>query len=165
MLENRLKTMRKVKRKTQAEIAQVVGITQNTYSYWENGKVKIDNDSLRRLADYYNVTLDFLAGRKYRVTKPASEWRSDLREDYEHGDSFLRQYLEYCYGDIVYIDGTSSSVSIQNSVIGDNNSGCCNGAKTGSLEEMLLHFFNKLTVEKKFEVLEFAKKLNKENEE
>ncbi len=165
MLGNRLKTMRKVKRKTQAEIAQVVGITQNTYSYWENGKVKIDNDSLRRLADYYNVTLDFLAGRKYRVTKPVSEWRTDIREDYEKGDSFLRQYLEYCYGDIVYIDSASSSVSIHNSVIGDNNSDCCNRTKTGSLEEMLLYFFNKLTVENKFEVLEFTKKLNQEKED
>lgn len=165
MLENRLKTMRKVKRKTQAEIAQVVGITQNTYSYWENGKVKIDNDSLKRLAQYYGVTLDFLAGRKYRVTKPVADWRDDLKEDYASGDIYLRQYLEYCYGDIVYIDGASSSVSIQNSVIGNNNSGCCNGSKTGSLEEMLLHFFNKLSVEKKFEVLEFTKKLSKENEE
>lgn len=164
MLENRLKTMRKVKRKTQAEIAQVVGITQNTYSYWENGKVKIDNDSLKRLAQYYGVTLDFLAGRKYRVTKPVADWRDDLKEDYANSDIYLRQYLEYCYGDIVYIDGASSSVSIQNSVIGNNNSGCCNGSKTGSLEEMLLHFFNKLSVEKKFEVLEFTKKLSKENE-
>lgn len=165
MLENRLKTMRKVKRKTQAEIAKVVGITQNTYSYWENGKVKIDNDSLKKLAQYYGVTLDFLAGRKYRVTKPVPDWRDDLKEDYASGDIYLRQYLEYCYGDIVYIDGVSSSVSIQNSVIGNNNSDCCNNSKTGSLEAMLLHFFNKLSVEEKFEVLEFTKKLNKENEE
>lgn len=162
MIENRLKTMRKVKRKTQAEIAQVVGITQNTYSYWENGKVKIDNASLGKLAEYYGVTLDFLSGRKYRVTIPVSEWRADIREDYERGDSYLRQYLEYCYGAVVYIDGTANSVSIQNSVIGDNNQDCCNGQKNGSLEEMLLYFFGKLSIEKKFEVVDFAKTLSQE---
>ena len=38
MSENRLKIMRKTFGKTQSEIARVVNITQNAYSYWKTEK-------------------------------------------------------------------------------------------------------------------------------
>lgn len=59
----RLKEFRKKARVTQAEIAELVGVNQNTYSYWENGKTKIDNATLSKLADYFNVSIDELLGR------------------------------------------------------------------------------------------------------
>lgn len=59
---NRLKLLRTQKGVTQAVIAHYIGISQNNYSYWENGKVKIDADSLRRLAEYFNVTVDYILG-------------------------------------------------------------------------------------------------------
>ena len=40
---NNLKTARKAAGLTQTEVAANIGITQNAYSYWENGKVKIDH--------------------------------------------------------------------------------------------------------------------------
>lgn len=60
---NRLKTLRKQKDVNQSEVARFIGISQNTYSYWENGKVKIDNESLQKLADYFGTTIDYLLGR------------------------------------------------------------------------------------------------------
>ncbi len=57
-----LKTIRKSKGLTQTEVANHIGISQNNYSYWENGKVKIDNDSLKKLADYFNVSVDYILG-------------------------------------------------------------------------------------------------------
>ena len=104
MIKNRLKTMRKVKRKTQQEIASFIGINQNAYSYWENGKVKIDNESIYRLAEYYGVSVDFLLGRRYRMTCPPELWRASLREDYENEDIYVREYMEYKYGKIIYLD-------------------------------------------------------------
>ena len=59
----RLKELRKNNRLTQAEIAKIIGVNQNTYSYWENEKTKIDNATLAKLADYFNVTIDYLLGR------------------------------------------------------------------------------------------------------
>lgn len=58
-----LKELRKKARLTQAELAKLIGVNQNTYSYWENGKTKIDNATLAKLADYFNVTVDYLLGR------------------------------------------------------------------------------------------------------
>ncbi len=59
-----LKIIRKSKGLTQAEVAKYIGISQNNYSYWESGKVKIDNDSLKKLADYFEVSVDYLLDRE-----------------------------------------------------------------------------------------------------
>lgn len=61
---NKLKLIRKSKGLTQTEVAKYIGISQNNYSYWENGKVKIDNETLIKLAEYFNVTVDYILGRE-----------------------------------------------------------------------------------------------------
>lgn len=59
----RLKEARKSAVLTQKEVAAVVGVNQNTYSYWENGKTKIDSESLAKLSELFGVTTDFLLGK------------------------------------------------------------------------------------------------------
>ncbi len=59
---NRLKEVRKAHRMTQSQVAAIVGIGQSGYSFWESGRSKIDDASLRKLAKYYNVTVDYLLG-------------------------------------------------------------------------------------------------------
>ena len=44
-----LKDARKSKGLTQQQVADFIGISQNNYSYWENGKVKIDSVRVRCL--------------------------------------------------------------------------------------------------------------------
>lgn len=58
----RLREARKAARMTQSEVAQQMNVNQNTYSYWENEKTKIDNVSLSKLAKIFNVTVDYLLG-------------------------------------------------------------------------------------------------------
>ena len=60
---NRLKELRRARNLTQVEVAKFIGISQNNYSYWENDKVKIDNESLQRLADFFETTVDYILGR------------------------------------------------------------------------------------------------------
>lgn len=60
---NKLRELRKQKGLTQLELAKFVGISQNNYSYWENDKVKIDNESIIKLADFFGVSVDELLGR------------------------------------------------------------------------------------------------------
>lgn len=56
----RLKQLRKEAHMTQAELAKELNVAQNTLSNWENGKRQIDLDSLERVANYFNVTMDYL---------------------------------------------------------------------------------------------------------
>lgn len=59
---NNLKAARKAKGLTQVEVARAIGLTQNGYSYWENGKAKIDRDQLLKLANLFDVSVDYLLG-------------------------------------------------------------------------------------------------------
>lgn len=67
-MKNRIKELRQEHDIKQADLAKHIGIAQNTLSYWENGKFDIDTDSLKKIADYFQVSTDYLL---YRDT-PAS---------------------------------------------------------------------------------------------
>lgn len=75
----RLKEVRKSKGLTQQDVAKYVGISQNNYSYWENGKVKIDNDSIKKLADLFNVSVDYLLGRDTPTPAPTDNTITEER--------------------------------------------------------------------------------------
>ena len=48
---------------TQKNIADYLGISQNTYSQYEIGVLNYPVDALMKLADFYNVSVDYLLGR------------------------------------------------------------------------------------------------------
>jgi len=56
----------------QAELAADLKISQSTLSYWERGDFEPDNKSLIKLADYFNVTIDYLLGRTNNPTPPSA---------------------------------------------------------------------------------------------
>lgn len=60
---DKLKELRKEKKLTQKEIAEQIGIKQNSYSDWENGKTEPSLEKLIVLADFFEVSLDWLVGR------------------------------------------------------------------------------------------------------
>lgn len=63
MFPQRLKSLRKVKNRTQQNIADLLGITRQGYAKYENGQSEPDNETLQRIADYFGVTTDYLLGR------------------------------------------------------------------------------------------------------
>jgi HTH-type transcriptional regulator, competence development regulator len=61
MLTKRLKNLRG--KTTQEEVAGRIGISRARYSHYENGRSEPDTDILNKLADYYDVSVDYLLGR------------------------------------------------------------------------------------------------------
>ncbi len=59
----RLKDLREDNDIKQKELAEYLNIRQNTYSQYENGKREIPLDTLWKLADYYNTSVDYIIGR------------------------------------------------------------------------------------------------------
>ena len=51
---------------TQKQVAQYLGISQNTYSQYEIGVLNYPVDALIKLADLYDVSVDYLLGRTSR---------------------------------------------------------------------------------------------------
>lgn len=59
-LPYRLKKLRQQKNLTQAKVADSLGITQQSYARWENGKVTPTPEKLSKIAKFYGVTTDYL---------------------------------------------------------------------------------------------------------
>lgn len=59
-----VRAMRENSRLTQQQLADKLSVTQRKVSYWESGKIEPDLESLWRLADFFDVTIDELVGRQ-----------------------------------------------------------------------------------------------------
>lgn len=58
----RLKTLRKQVKLTQAQIAEKLNISQQAYASWERGVKKPTQDNLVKIAQILNVSIDYLVG-------------------------------------------------------------------------------------------------------
>ncbi|MCK8098671.1 helix-turn-helix domain-containing protein [Bacillus sp. 2CMS4F] len=56
----KIKKLREEKKMKQQEVADKLGIARTTYASYEQGKREPDHETLIKIADYYNVTIDFL---------------------------------------------------------------------------------------------------------
>ena len=63
MFYDRLKKLRQQEKYTQKEIANFLNITQPAYQQFESGKKKINIETMQKLADFYNVSTDYLLGK------------------------------------------------------------------------------------------------------
>lgn len=62
----KLLELRKNNNLTQQELANILKVTQTTYQYYEKEKSEPNIETLCKLADFYNVTLDYLVDRKIK---------------------------------------------------------------------------------------------------
>ena len=60
MLKDNLIMLRNMYGMSQEEIAEKIGISRQAYSKWESGATVPDVEKCKRLADFYNVTVDNL---------------------------------------------------------------------------------------------------------
>ena len=59
----RIRNLREDNDYKQDEIAKLLNCTQACYSNYENGKRDVPAEVLSTLADFYNVSVDYLMGR------------------------------------------------------------------------------------------------------
>ena len=63
MIYENIRNLREDSDKTQKELADYLNVKQTTYSKYELGKINIPVEVFIKLADYYNVSVDYLLGR------------------------------------------------------------------------------------------------------
>ena len=63
MLGDKLKELRESKKITQQDMANVLGIARGTYAHYEINRREPDNDTLKKIANYFNVSTDYLLDR------------------------------------------------------------------------------------------------------
>jgi len=60
---DRLKELRKAKNVTQANVAEAINCVEQYYQKIEYGKIKPKYDKIEQLADFFDVSIDYLLGR------------------------------------------------------------------------------------------------------
>ena len=63
MIYRRIRDLREDADMTQTQIAGILHCSQRVYSNYERGDLDIPTDILIKLADYHNVSVDYLLGR------------------------------------------------------------------------------------------------------
>lgn len=63
ILTNRIKDLREDRDMRQSDLAAATGIDQRTISNYETGKTSPDAYALIKLADFFDVSIDYLVGR------------------------------------------------------------------------------------------------------
>ena len=63
IFKEHLREIRMAKKATQKDAAKAAGVTERNYQDWEYGNTKPGFDALIALADYFDVSLDYLVGR------------------------------------------------------------------------------------------------------
>ena len=60
---NNFAKLRLQKNATQSEVAKLLNMSQGSYFKYENGDTEPSIEKLIKLADFYNVSIDYLVGR------------------------------------------------------------------------------------------------------
>lgn len=96
---SRLKQLRTQNKMTQEELGKKINVTKVSISGYENGNRSPDTDTLQRIAEVFNVSMDYLFGRTDAPSPLEKEKESDEIEfekfisNPEHG-IFFKEYLE-----------------------------------------------------------------------
>jgi transcriptional regulator with XRE-family HTH domain len=99
-LAERLKSLRKEKDVRQEDVSKSTGIHVASLSRYENGKrVNIGRDELIKLANYYGVSLDYIAGiSTYKESISLREIENIFNVLPEGEKLLLVDYAKYLYG-------------------------------------------------------------------
>lgn len=63
MVFKNIRGLREDKDLKQRELAEILGVSQNTYSQYETGVIALTDQVLIKLADFYGVSVDYLMDR------------------------------------------------------------------------------------------------------
>lgn len=81
MLKERLKTLREERGLKPKDVADLLGMTRQGYCRYEDGKSDLSTSALSKLADFYEVTTDYLLGRDNEQIKKDVKAMTDSELD------------------------------------------------------------------------------------
>ena len=113
----RLKILRKAKKKTQTDIAKYLGITVSAYGNYELGQRQPTPETLQKLADYFGVSVDYLLGRDINPIMDRPE--SQIAENYIKQYSYLFSEKEFqVYTELYTLMNKTQKIFILGTIIG-----------------------------------------------
>ena len=71
---NNLKDLRNKSKKSQQEVADYLGVSRQAYSRYENGKREPDLETLLKLGEYFECSVD-------EILRPSNEKKAPIQQD------------------------------------------------------------------------------------
>lgn len=96
MIGNRIKSARQLRKRSQAWLAEEVGVKQSSVSAWETGKSDPATENLSRIAQVLNVNFEWLAkgsGEISGANTPATVVIADQLPSFESYSDEQREFL------------------------------------------------------------------------
>jgi transcriptional regulator with XRE-family HTH domain len=72
---------------TPYKLSKDIGVSQTTFSNWKNGRSVPKQDKLRKIADYFGVTIDYLMGRDVKTVS-----NHDLNNEASRFEAMISEY-------------------------------------------------------------------------
>ncbi|MFW6229706.1 MAG: helix-turn-helix domain-containing protein, partial [Halanaerobium sp.] len=97
---SQLKKLRKNNKITQKELAKILGLAQTTIANYENNSRFPNQETLLEIADYFDVTLDYLITGKKNRTNLKEEKSTNLlslipKDPYFKDNEIAKKYFHY----------------------------------------------------------------------
>lgn len=93
-----LRKLRKEKDMTQKDIATYLNVSDRLVGYYESGERMPPPDILEKIADYFDVSIDYLLGRTNIKKQPVYSTKDEIKEDIDslspESKEDLKRYLE-----------------------------------------------------------------------
>ena len=83
MVIARLKSLRNSRKLSQKDFAQALRVSQQTVASWESGRTEPSNTALRDIADYFNVSADYLLGRETPKAPALSDEQTTILKSFD----------------------------------------------------------------------------------
>lgn len=105
---NQIKELRKEKNITQNQLATAIGVSRSSVAMWETNNTQPDFDLIKKLADYFGVSIDYILGYEIKPTeqKENLELTSQEKVVIEKLKKLSNNNLQKVLG---YIDGLLSA--------------------------------------------------------
>jgi transcriptional regulator with XRE-family HTH domain len=91
----RLKMLRKQKKLSQQALSDRVGLNRATYARYETDDNQADYDTLQKLADFHEVSVDYLLGRTNDTNKTVSQETRELLDNIELSDEEIMEKFSF----------------------------------------------------------------------
>lgn len=88
------------KKISQQKMAEILQVSRSTIGMWETGASDPDTDALKNIADYFNVSIDYVLGRYSPLENQVNSF--DISEEER---TFLSRFRRLDARDRAYIEG------------------------------------------------------------
>lgn len=93
IIGQRLRELRQNAKLSQARIAALIGTHQPVIARYESGEANVPGEVLLVLADYYDVSLDYLYGRTDNPQGRCYEYKPKIEKAYPE----MEKFVEMCF--------------------------------------------------------------------